>query len=70
MDKYFPNILRNYISKQKQKSLFAFFNKKLSLKTNPATYFTSANFIGNGGGGGSLYNRFIPNFEINIKVKK
>ena len=90
MDRCFPRILRNYISKQKRKNLSVL--SKLSVKINSITSFMSANFIGNdggggyflnwllftitspnGGGGGSgsvLYNKLIPHFKMNIKVKK
>ncbi|MDE0518920.1 MAG: hypothetical protein OXH36_05130, partial [Bdellovibrionales bacterium] len=39
--RYFPKILRNYISKQKWESLFPSLNKKLSVKTNPTIFFKS-----------------------------
>ncbi|MDE0119095.1 MAG: hypothetical protein OXM55_03705 [Bdellovibrionales bacterium] len=41
MSRYFPKILRNYISKQKWESLFPSFKKTLSVKTNPTIFFKS-----------------------------
>ena len=89
MDRYFPKILRNYISKQKRKNLSVL--SKLSVKINSTACLISSVGPGNGGGGGEyflnwllftitgpnggggrsvLYNRLIPHFKMNIKVKK
>jgi len=54
MDRYFPKVLRCYISKQERKNLSVL--SKLSVKINSITCFMSANFIGNGGGGAYFLN--------------
>ena len=83
MDRCFPKILRGYISKQNRKNLSVL--SKLSVKINSTACFIFSIGPGNGGGGyflnqflftngsgmgSSLYDTFISNFGINIKVKK
>ncbi len=54
MNRFFSKLLRDNISKRKRKSLSVF--SKLPVKINSITYSISANFIGNGGGGGYFLN--------------